>query len=108
MAKSLNVTWLGDADPHMQIITEAGVEFIKGRPVKVPADHQFGGIDWAPMFKGNPMFSVDEDADEVDADEVDAGEAAEIEATKQLLDEKGVKYRANASLDSLRKLLDDA
>jgi len=102
MAKSLSVTWLGDEDPYRQIVTEAGIDFVKGQVVKVAADHKFGERLWSPKFKANPMFAVDEVADEVDA-----GEEAEIAATKELLDGKGVKYRANASLDTLRKLLDE-
>lgn len=99
-SKTLSVTWLGDEDPHMQIITEAGVEFIKGRPVDVPVDHEFNGFKWMPMFKGNPMFAVDGE----DTTPVDAGEDDEVESLKKDLDELGVPYRANASLETLRGL----
>lgn len=96
MAKeSKMVTWLGDADPSVQTITDGGVSFVKGKPEKVPADH-----NWMAKFSENPHFSVDDDA-EVE----DAGEEAETEAVKAELDKRGVKYRSNASLSSLRTLL---
>jgi hypothetical protein len=89
------VTWLGDADPQVQTITDGGVTFVKGRPEKVSEGHS-----WIGKFSENPHFSVDDDA-EVE----DAGEDDEIAAVKASLDAKGVKYRANASLSSLRTLL---
>lgn len=102
MAKNLTVTWLGDSDPSMQAIVEGGIAFVKGQPVKVPADHAFNGLPWADKLKGNPTFAVDEEADPVDA-----GEEDERDAIKQTLADKGVKFRENASLESLRKMLAD-
>lgn len=96
MAKEYKmVTWLGDADPQVQTITDGGVTFVKGKPEKVGSDH-----NWMTKFTENPHFSVDDDA-EVE----DAGEEDEIAAVKAELDAKSVKYRANASLSSLRTLL---
>lgn len=89
------VTWLGDADPQVQTITEGGVVFVKGKPEKVPEDHS-----WMTKFSQNPHFSVDDDAEPEDA-----GEDDELAAVKASLDAKAVKYRSNASLSSLRTLL---
>ncbi|MCW2763386.1 MAG: hypothetical protein JWR85_3587 [Marmoricola sp.] len=105
MAKTFTATWLGDGDPSAQIITEGGVRFIKGEPTKVSEGLMHNGVHWANQIKNNPTFAVE--AGEDDAPK-DAGEADEIEATKKLLDEAGIKYRANASLATLRDMLAQA
>lgn len=101
MAKTFTATWLGDGDPTAQMITEGGIRFIKGEAVKVPEDVSFNGIAWANAFKGNPTFATQDDPDEP----VDAGEDAEREELTKQLDAAGIKYRANATLESLRGLL---
>lgn len=98
--KSFKAIWLGDEDPHSQIVTEAGLRFIKGEPTSVPADLEFNGMKWADNIRNNPTFSIEDDEDPVDA-----GEEAEIAELKETLDGLGVKYRANASLESLRGAL---
>lgn len=100
------VTWLGDEDPSVQMIQQNGFTFVKDVPTDVPAKDK--SLD---MFNGNAFFSVDEKADAVPAvepDPVDPEQGTEIAALKAELDAKGVVYRANASLDSLRKLLADS
>lgn len=100
MARSFKATWLGDGDPSSQLITEGGIRFIKGEPTDVPADHTFNGMPWAGTIKTNPTFSIGDDEEPVDA-----GEEEEVAAAKAELDTRGIKYRANASLESLRHLL---
>jgi len=101
MAKSFNAVWLGDGDPQAQIITIGDLEFIKGRPTKVPADLKVNGIDFADTIRSNPAF----DCDGGEPDLVEAPEDDEVAALKTQLDRAGVKYRANASADTLRGLL---
>lgn len=105
MAKSFNATWLGDGSPEAQIINEGGLEFIKGRPTRVPADHKFNGLDWAEQIRGNPMFevgAVEEDDLNVRNEEE---EAAEL---REMLDGLGVKYAQSAKMPALRAKLDEA
>lgn len=103
MAKTFTATWLGDGDPAAQAITEGGLTFVKGEPVKVPSDLSFNGMGWGDRIRGNPSFAV---ADEQEDDTpVDAGEEEERAAIMAQLDGKGVKYRANAKLDTLRAKL---
>jgi len=103
MAKTFTATWLGDGDPQAQLVREGGLTFVKGEPVKVSEGLMFNGVHWAQNIKNNPTFSTEDDEDPVDA-----GEQEEIDATKKLLDEAGVKYRVNASLPSLRDALEKA
>lgn len=99
MSKGFNAVWLGDEDPQAQILTIGGVRFIKGEPTAVPGDLQVNGVPFADIIKGNPMFDCD-------GGEPEVVEAEDEEVSiKRLLDEAGVKYRQNASLESLRDLL---
>lgn len=100
MAKTFTATWLGDGDPQSQVIHIGGVRFIKGEPTPVPEDVSVNGVPFAGVIKGNPTFSIG-----ADEEPVDAGEDAEKAAVMADLDAAGVRYRANASLESLRKLL---
>lgn len=107
MAKSMKVTWLGDEDPHRQMITEAGVRFIKGEATPVPLDVEFNGIKWANNFRGNPMFAVDEKAEVIASDEEDQPEETGTERAQLKADlaELGVTVRGNPSVDTLRDRL---
>lgn len=105
MGKAFNATWLGDGSPEAQIITEGGLEFIKGRPTKVPADHTFNGIDWAEQIRSNPMFEVGT----VDEDDLNTrDDDAELEELRADLDALGVKYAASAKAPALRAKLEEA
>jgi len=99
--KTFNAVWLGDGDPQAQMVTLGGIRFIKGESVKVPADLKVNGVDFADTIRNNPTFECDGGEPDV----VETSEEDEIAATKELLDGAGIKYRANASLDSLRALL---
>jgi hypothetical protein len=103
MAKTFKATWLGDGDPAAQSITEGGITFVKGEAVSVPEDLRFNAISWAERIRDNPAFSIGND----DGDVVVADEEAEKQALRDQLDGLGVKYRPNASLESLRGLLAD-
>jgi hypothetical protein len=105
MGKAFSATWLGDGSPEAQIITEGGLEFIKGRPTTVPADHLHNGIDWAEQIRGNPMFEVGAvDEDDLNTNDDDA-ELAELRAD---LDNLGVRYAASAKAPALRAKLEEA
>jgi hypothetical protein len=105
MAKGFTATWLGDGSPEAQIITEGGIEFIKGRPVKVPGDLTYNGINWADQIRNNPMFEVGAvDEDDLNTNDDDA-EVAELRAD---LDALGVKYAASAKAPALRAKLEEA
>jgi len=105
MGKAFTATWLGDGSPEAQIITEGGLEFIKGRPVTVPADHTFNGLDWAEQIRNNPMFEVGAtDEDDLNTNDDDA-EVAEL---REMLDTMGVKYSQTAKAPALRAQLDKA
>lgn len=96
--KAFKAQWLGDGDPFAQSVAMGDLMFVKGEMVDVPAAHPF-----ALRIMDNPTFSVDASEDPVVTNEED-----EEKAIKELLDEKGISYRANASLNTLRKLLQDA
>jgi len=102
--KSFKATWNGDGDPQAQMIHMFGLRFIKGEETRVPANLYVEGIDAYDTIYNNPSFSVEDE----EPDPVDAGEENEEEALKKQLDELGVKYRANASVDTLRNALDRA
>lgn len=103
MAKTFKAMWLGDADAGAQVIEIGGVTFVKGQSVDVPEDLTVNGIAYADVIKNNPVFAIDGEK----ADVVDDQEEEEIAAAKADLDARGITYRSNASLDSLRKLLAD-
>lgn len=103
MAKTFKAMWLGDADAGAQVIEIGGVTFVKGQSVDVPEDIKVNGIDYADVIKNNPVFAIDGEK----ADVVDAEDDEETKAAKAELDARGVSYRSNASLESLRKLLAD-
>ncbi len=100
--KAYKAIWLGDGDPNSQIINLFGVEFIKGRPSKVPANLFVNGVDAWFLIRENPLFAIEDE----DADLNEAPEDEELAGLQKSLDDLGVKYRANASKDSLRALLD--
>lgn len=100
------VTWLGDEDPSAQVIEQYGHRFVKGEPVNVDDNHPMLG-----KFRHASVFSVDEKAEPVASVEpapVDPEAGTEVAALKAKLDARGVSYRANASLDNLRKSLAEA
>ena len=88
------VTWLGDDDTSVRQITQFGHTFVVGVSTDVETDstHMLA-------FENNPYFSVEGD------DEPDTDQEGEVATVKAELDAYGVKYRSNASLESLRKLL---
>jgi hypothetical protein len=96
MAKTFKATWLGDGDPQAQIIEEGGLRFIKGEPTDVPHDHVHNGIAWADNIRANPAFAIGEKNAEV----VESPE--ERKALTDQLDAAGIKYPANASVETLR------
>lgn len=101
-----NITWLGDEDPSVQQIEQFGYTFVKGVPTSVDAKDAN-----LQTFKENAFFSVEKNAEPIASDEpetADPEDGTEIGAVKADLDSLGVKYRANASNDSLRKQLADA
>ena len=106
-SKTMTVTWLGDEDPREQLITEAGIRFIKGEPVKVPVDHEFGGILWARKFRNNGMFAVDEKAGVIESEEDDQPEETGTEkaALKAELKALGEDVRGNPRVETLRDRL---
>ena len=106
-SKTFTATWLGDADPLQQLITEGGVRFIKGEPTKVPLDLDFNGIPWANQIKNNPMFAIDEKADVIESDEEEQPEETGTEkaALKAELKALGEEVRGNPSVETLRDRL---
>lgn len=97
------VTWLGDADPSVQHITQYGYDFVKGEPTAVPFQEPF-----MRKFKAMSVFSVGKDGDVVESEEPespDVDEGTEIAAVRKDLDELGVKYHPNAKIGTLRAKL---
>lgn len=92
-----SVTWIGDDDPAAQTIRQGGHVFVKGVPVEMRKEE-------AEKFASNPTFSFEKDAEPTPAiePEVDAEAGSERGRLKDMLDNLGVEYRANASLESLR------
>lgn len=90
------VTWLGDEDPAAQTITMFGHEFVRGEPTTVPDKDPY-----MAKLKANQLFSFGK----AKADLVDPDDTQEVADLKAELDVRNVKYRANASADSLYKLL---
>ena len=87
------------------MITEGGVRFIKGEPVKIDDDLTFNGIKWADQIRNNPMFEVGA----VDEDDLNNGEPdAEVAELRELLDSLGVSYSKAAKAPALRAKLDEA
>lgn len=100
MGKTFKATWLGDEDPNQQIIHIGGTRFIKGEPTDVPVENYF-----AKKIRGNPMFSVEKDAEPVASDEPEAPdllEGTELGAALAEAERLGIKLPANASLDTVR------
>lgn len=100
------VMWLGDDDPSVQQIDQFGYTFVKGVPTDV--DAKDANLD---AFKDNAFFSVEKSAEPIVSTEpapADPDKGTEIAAVKADLDTLGVKYRANASIESLRQQLADA
>jgi len=105
MSASFTATWLGDGSAEAQMITEGGVRFIKGEPVKVDGDLAYNGIPWADQIRNNPMFEVGA----VDEDDLNNAEPdAEVAELRELLDNLGVAYSKTAKAPALRAKLDDA
>lgn len=94
------VTYMGDGtgEPTGEVGYQ-GHTFIAGEPVDV--------TDKAKLeaFKAHDHFAVAGEKGNPDEDEVD--EDKEVLALRRMLDERGVTYRANANLKSLRKLAYD-
>lgn len=105
MTRGFTATWLGDGSAEAQMITEGGVRFIKGEPVKVDGDLSFNGMPWADNIRNNPMFEVGA----VDEDDLNNGEPdAEVAELRELLDGLGVSYSKSAKAPALRTKLDEA
>lgn len=99
----VSVTWLGDEDPGVQVISQYGISFVKGEAVKVDEKNPA-----MAKFANNPAFSTDKNAEPIEAIEpekpdIEAG--TEKEAVKRELDELHVKYDGRSSLDTLRATL---
>lgn len=104
------VTWLGDADPSVQQITQYGHTFVKGEPTTVPdKDSKLG------KFKGNAFFHVKGDdkgkpepveSAEPEAPDPDAG--TELAAARLAVEQAGLKWHHKSSVESLRKQLAEA
>lgn len=96
------VTWLGDADGSVDEITMYGHTFVRGKATNVPDDDPYLGKLKAAT---GAFHTGSGKADVVDEEDSDA-----VATLKEDLDYRNVKYRANASEESLRKLLaeDDA
>jgi hypothetical protein len=90
-------TWLGDAQPDLDSITMYGHVFVKGKPTSVPDTDPFHG----KLAGATNAFS----AGKAKAELVDEDDTQEVADLKAELDVRNVKYRANASADSLYKLL---
>lgn len=102
---AFTATWLGDGSAEAQMITEGGVRFIKGEPVKVDDDLTFNGIKWADQIRNNPMFEVGA----VDDDDLNTGDPdAEVVELRKMLDDLNVSYSKAAKAPALRAKLDDA
>lgn len=104
MVKTFTATWLGDEDPHRQLITEGGVRFIKGEPVNVPEDVKFNGVPWASKIKRNPMFSIEKNTDLIESVEAEQPEetGTELAALKTELRSRGQEVKGNPSVETLR------
>jgi hypothetical protein len=85
------VTWLGDEDASIKIITHGGVEFEKGVAIDV---------DDAEYFADNHFFLI-EGADSADS-------ADELETVKAELRAKGITFGPNSKLESLKAKLAEA
>lgn len=97
------ITWLGDDDASQQIIEQFGYTFIKGEPTDVPDKDKN-----IQAFTDNAYFSVGKKADAIEStvgDPPNPEDGTEIGALKAELDGRGVKYAANASVETLRGLL---
>ena len=87
------------------MITEGGVRFIKGEPVKIDGDLTFNGIKWADQIRNNPMFEVGA----VDDDDLNTGDPdAEVVELRKMLDDLDVRYSQTAKAPALRAKLDEA
>ena len=99
-----SVTWLGDEDPSVQVISQYGITFVKGEPVKVDDASPF-----MSKFRNAAVFSVDEKdpaiVDSKEPEPVDPEEGTERDAVKKALDERGLKYDGRAKLETLRAQL---
>lgn len=99
---SKTVVWLGDEDASQQVIEQYGYRFVKGEPVS--------GIEGnLAKFEGNPFFKLGNEKGEVIESTPpparDPEEGTEEAAIKRQLDARGISYRSNASLESLRGAL---
>lgn len=91
------VTYVGTYDDDTTVITQHGVTFTKNVSQVVEAE------EFAPFWEGNPTFSVDE----MDSNETVEDEEAEKEVLRSALDSADIQYRKNASVEALRKLVQD-
>lgn len=95
----VNVTWLGDEDPSVQVIEQYGHTFVKGEPTKVDAKDEA-----LKKLEGNRFFSTKK-ADPVKSAEpepVDPDKGTEIEAVRKELDALGIEYDGRNGLETLR------
>jgi len=99
--KKISVTWLGDEDPSVQVITHKGHSFVKGEAVTVEADERD-----AASYEANPMFAVGkEKVDPVPSQEPEPANpeaGTEIDTVRKELDALGVKYDGRSGIDTLR------
>ena len=92
------ITWLGDADRSVDEIDQYGHHFVKGKPTKVSDDDPF-----MHKFKNMGVFSVGKGK----AETVEPEDDEETAKLKETLDERNIKFRANATKESLQKLVDE-
>jgi hypothetical protein len=95
--RAFSATWIGDDDPGAQIIHMGGLRFIKGEATQVPGDHHM-----AETIKENPLFATGNDDP---APTPAANEEEERVRLQALLDQRGIKVRANASPETMREAL---
>lgn len=91
------VSYIGEWPEGRESFTQHGVEFSQdGKAVEVKDK------DALSRFEGNRFFVVDKET-EANKAAVDEAEKNEAESLKSWLDERKVPYRANASVENLRK-----
>lgn len=92
------LTYVGTTDDETVMVSHGGVDFTKGVAVLVDTDETF------PALFGNPTFVSEDVAED---EEVEHDDEAEREVLTERLVELKVKFRKNASIETLRKLVED-
>lgn len=104
------VTWLGDADPSVQVIEQYGHTFVKGVPTSVPdKDERMGKFKAMSVFhvKGEDK-GAPEPVEAVEPEPVDPDAGTELAALRAEVEKAGGKWHHKSSAETLRKQLADA